>query len=51
MYPILYKKTIEEIIKTNPINNIEIQSTKIKNSIMKELALKIAHSTNSILVS
>jgi len=48
MCPILYDKTIKEIIKTTFINNIEIQSGKIKNSIMKELALKIIRSTNSL---
>jgi len=40
MYAILYNKTIEEIIKTNLTNNIEIQSVRIKSSIMKQLKSK-----------
>jgi len=43
MCPILYNKTIEEIINTNPININVIQSAKIINSMIKELTLIITH--------
>jgi len=47
IYLIPYKITIEEIIKTKPINNLEIQSIKIKISIIIELILE----TRNIILS
>jgi hypothetical protein len=45
---ILYKITIDETIKTNLIDNLEIQSIKIKISIIIELILEIIYSINNL---
>jgi len=45
---LILHKTIEEIIKTESMNNLEIHFTKIKLSVIIELTLKTTRSINNL---
>jgi len=52
MYPILHDEAIEEIIKTDPVNNIEIQSAKIKKRLVIRICwMKLSDSTRAVIAA